>query len=160
MGPRSVMACNVEHCRPNHGRLGKVKSAVSGEHLTDESVSGIMNRSETSFVILDRQPCGSLEGKWRACLAASDFPTHYTAPEFFLEPSLRSKRPFAILSLLGEDVTGVLTGFHEGGRVQSGLSVRPQLAFSRTADHSRAMKSLVAGLLQQAKSATPVDIFV
>jgi len=119
-----------------------------------------MNQSDGSFAILDRQPRGALEAKWRACLAASDFPTHYTAPEYFLEPSLRRKRPFAILSLLGEDVTGVLTGFHEGGRVQSGLSVRPQLAFSRTADHSRAMKSLVAGLLQQAKSATLVDIFV
>jgi len=119
-----------------------------------------MNRSETSFVILDRQPCGSLEGKWRACLAASDFPTHYTAPEFFLEPSLRSKRPFAILSLAGEDVTGVLTGVHEGDRIQSGLSVRPQIAFSRAADPSHAMTNLIAGVLQEARSATLVDFFV
>jgi hypothetical protein len=120
-----------------------------------------MKQSETSFLILDRQPCSALEGKWRACLAASDFPTHYTAPEFFLEPSLKSKKPFAILSLAGEDVTGVLTGVHEGDRIQSGLSVRPQIAFSRAADRSRAMTSLVTGLLQRARSATTLlDFFV
>ena len=119
-----------------------------------------MKQSEGSFAILDRQPCGALQARWRACLAASDFPTHYTAPEYFLEPLLRRKRPFAILSLAGEDVTGVLTGVHEGDRVQSGLSVRPQIAFSRDADRPRAMRNLLAGLIEEARSARLVDLFI
>jgi len=125
-----------------------------------ESLSPIMNRSHGSFVVLDRQPHGALEAKWRACLAVSDFPTHYTAPEYFSEPSLRYKNPFAILSLTGQEVTGVLTGVHEGDRVQSGLSVRPQITFSRAADRSLAMKNLIAGLLEEARSAMLVDLFV
>jgi hypothetical protein len=93
-------------------------------------------------------------------LAQSDFPTHYTAPEYFLEPVLRRSKPFAILSLAGEQVTGVLTGIHQGDHVQSGLSVRPQIAFSRDADRAEAMRGLIAGLLEEAKSAKLVDLFV
>jgi hypothetical protein len=93
-------------------------------------------------------------------LAQSDFPTHYTAPEYFLEPLLRRSKPFAILSLAGEQVTGVLTGIHQGDHVQSGLSVRPQIAFSRDADRAEAMRGLIAGLLEEAKSAKLVDLFV
>jgi hypothetical protein len=119
-----------------------------------------MNRSDGSFAIVDGKPDGNLESKWRACLAASDFPTHYTAPEYFLEPSLRRKRPFAILSLAGEEVTGVLTGVHQGDRVQSGLSVRPQIALSRNADGPRTLQILLAGLVEKARSATLVDVFV
>jgi hypothetical protein len=119
-----------------------------------------MNQSPGSFVILDRQPDGVLDTKWRACLAASEFPTHYTAPEYFLEPSLRCKRPFAVLSFAGEDVTGVLTGVHEGDRVQSGISVRPQIAFSRTAERAGTMGNLVTGLLSEASVGKLVDLFV
>jgi hypothetical protein len=93
-------------------------------------------------------------------LAQSDFPTHYTAPEYFLEPLLRRSKPFAILSLAGEQVTGVLTGIHQDDRVQSGLSVRPQVAFSRNADRAEAIRSLIAGLLEEAESAKLVDLFV
>jgi hypothetical protein len=77
-----------------------------------------------------------------------------------LEPLLRRSKPFAILSLAGEQVTGVLTGIHRGDHVQSGLSVRPQVAFSRNADRTQAMRSLIAGLLEEAKSAKLVDLFV
>jgi hypothetical protein len=115
---------------------------------------------ERSFHILHTQPASSIETRWRACLADSDFPTHYTAPEYFLEPSLRGKKPFAVLCMINEDVTAVLTGVHNGDRVQSGLAVRPQIAFARRGDHAGAMKSLVAGLLQEAKSAQLVDFFV
>jgi len=101
-----------------------------------------------------------IEAQWRDCLAEADFPTHFVTPEYFLEPMLRGKRPFAILSLSGEDVTAVLTAVHDGGRVQSGLSVRPQIAFSRRADRSLAMSNLIAGLLQEAQSAKLIDIFI
>jgi Acetyltransferase (GNAT) domain len=117
-------------------------------------------RDNGSFRILHGPPTGLIEAEWRACLAASDFPTHYTAPEFFLEPMLRETKPFAILSIVDDEVTGVLTGVNDGDRVQSGLSVRPQIAFSRRADRGRAMTNLVAGLAVEARSAKLVDLFV
>jgi hypothetical protein len=113
-----------------------------------------------SFRVLRSPPAGLIEAGWRACLADSDFPTHYTAPEFFLEPALRQSKPFAILSLIDDEVTGVLTGTRNGVRVQSGLSVRPQIAFARRADRSRAMANLVAGLVEVADTAKLVDLFV
>jgi hypothetical protein len=82
------------------------------------------------------------------------------APEFFLEPSLRHSEPFAVLSLVDDAVTGVLTGTHNGVRVQSGLSVRPQIALSRDADRSRAMANLVNGLVAAAETAKLVDLFL
>ena len=110
----------------------------------------MLRHSTPVYHILHNQPGGIIEGSWRACLAQSDFPTHYTAPEYFLEPLLRRRKPFAILSLAGEQVTGVLTGIHQGVHVQSGLSVRPQIAFSRHADRSRVVTNLVAGLVVEA----------
>jgi len=118
------------------------------------------NPGSGEFCILHSLPAGSIEARWRACLANSDFPTHYAAPEFFLEPMLRQRRAFAILSMIGEEVTGVLTGINGGDHVQSGLSVRPQIAFSRSADRGLAMASLAAGLVSEAKGAKLVDLFV
>jgi len=118
------------------------------------------NPGRGEFCILHSLPVGPIEARWRACLANSDFPTHYTTPEFFLEPMLRQRRAFAILSMIGEEVTGMLTGVNDGDHVQSGLSVRPQIAFSRSADRGRATASLVAGLVSEAKGAKLVDLFV
>jgi Acetyltransferase (GNAT) domain len=117
-------------------------------------------KGQPPFQLVHELPNDAIERKWRACLAASDYPTHYAAPEFFLEPMLRKRRLFAVLSMKGEEVTGVLTGINDGGCVQSGLSVRPQIAFSRTADRERAMTSLMAGLVAEAKAAKLVDLFV
>jgi hypothetical protein len=117
-------------------------------------------RAAPSYHILHRQPGGLIETPWRACLADADFPTHYTAPEYFSEPGFRNKGAFAVLSLSGEEVTAVLTGTNEGGYVQSGLSVRPQIVFSRRADRVRALANMVDGLLVEAGSAKLVDLFV
>lgn len=119
-----------------------------------------MNGRAPSYHILHDRPGGLIEALWRACLADADFPTHYTAPEYFLEPRLRNKGPFAILSLSGEEVTAVLTGTNDGAYVQSGLSVRPQIALSRRADRARAMTALIKGLLIEAKTAELVDLFL
>jgi hypothetical protein len=118
------------------------------------------NGLDTSFQILHGHPPGAIETAWRACLAESDFPTHYTAPEYFRELIRNGKNPFAVLNIVGNDVTGVMTGIHYDDRVQSGLSNRPQIAFSRHADRSLAMSNLIAGLLHEAGSAKLVDLFV
>lgn len=120
----------------------------------------MLHQTTSVYHILHHRPGGILEDQWRACLAQSDFPTHYTAPEYFLEPLLRRSKPFAILSLAGEQITGVLTGTHQGDHVQSGLSVRPQIAFSRHADRPGVIANLVAGLAAEAAPARLVDLFV
>jgi hypothetical protein len=117
-------------------------------------------RSAGSFLILHGPSTDPIEARWRACLANSDFPTHYTAPEYFSEPALRGTKPFAILSLIGEEVTAVLTGLKDRDRVRSGLSVRPQIAFSQRADRAQAMANLLDGLLEEAQSAKLVDLFL
>jgi hypothetical protein len=120
----------------------------------------VLRDRQASFELIHRLPRVAIESKWRACLDNSDFATHYAAPEFFLEPMLRNRRGFAVLSVVGSNVTGVLTGINDGDRVQSGLSVRPQIAFSRDADRARAMANLMAGLLVEAKAAKLVDMFL
>lgn len=111
-------------------------------------------------LLLSHKPNTSIETGWRACLNDSDFPTHYTAPEFFSEPAFRDNRPFAVLSVVDDHVTGVLTGVAEGGHIRSGLSVRPQIAFRRSADRGQAMANLIAGLLEEVKNAKLLDLFV
>jgi hypothetical protein len=122
-------------------------------------LSVALNEGENSFLILHGLPHGPIERKWRAFLADSDYPTHYTAPEFFLEPAFREKSPFAVLSMVGDDITGVLTGINDRGHVQSGLSVRPQIALSPHADPVLGLRNLLAGLVAEAKSAKLVDLF-
>jgi len=124
------------------------------------TLPAMLNETDLSFQILHGPPAHPIETAWRACLADSDFPTHYTAPEYFFEPLISDRKPFAILSIAGEDVTGVMTGLHDADRVQSGLSLRPQIAFSRKADRLRAMNNLIGGLLQESKSAKLVDLFL
>jgi hypothetical protein len=121
---------------------------------------GILNRNDRSFRIVHCRPADPIAARWRACLADSDFPTHYTAPEYFLEPSLRHQQAFAILNVVDEEITAVLTGTRDGDWVRSGLPVRPQIAFSRRAERSRAMRNLITGLLEEAGSAKLIDLFV
>jgi hypothetical protein len=122
--------------------------------------AAVLTANPKSFCLLHRWPTAPIEAKWRACLANSEFPTHYTAPEYFLEPAFRSKKPFAILSVVGDEVSAVLSGFTDRGHVQSGLAVRPQIAFSRSADRRHALENLTAGLLEEAQSAELADLFV
>jgi len=120
----------------------------------------VPNRIDTSFQILREKPVYPIETMWRACLADSDFPTHYASPEYFCEPMLPGQVPFAILSIVDQDVTAVMTGLHDENRVRSGFSSRPQIAFSRHADRLRAMSDLIAGLLQEAGAAKLIDFFL
>jgi hypothetical protein len=132
-----------------------------GEAISESRASAALpDGIDASFQILHGLPAGPVEAAWRACLAESDFPTHYTAPEYFCEPALRGRNPFAVLSVVDGDVRAVLTGVHYAGQVQSGLSNRPQIAFSRRADQALAMKDLLAGLLREAGSSKLVDVFL
>ena len=94
--------------------------AVSRSRTTSVMLTG----DDASFQVLHSYPAGPIETLWRACLAESDFPTHYTAPEYFREPVRQGKNPFAVLSIVGEHVTAVMTGIYHSNRVPVG-AVQP-----------------------------------
>lgn len=111
------------------------------------------------FRIVHQFPNPSDENAWRECLSRSDWPSHYTSPEFFAEPFWDGKQPFAVLALDGDKVIAVLTGLHEDGCVISGKSSRPQICFDRTASRSRAAQALARGLLAEGGAADLVAVF-
>lgn len=111
------------------------------------------------FVLLRAWPEIDIERRWRECLLDADFATHYIAPEYFREPSVAAKRPFAVLALADNRVSGVLTGHHEGRHVKSGLLVRPQLALSKHEEADTAAAALFAGVVEEGRDAEIVDVF-
>jgi hypothetical protein len=111
------------------------------------------------YSILRRFPNSSEERAWREFLPRSDWPSHYTTPEFFLEPFWEGKRPFSILVYDGDKVVAVLTGLHEGNHVISGLPSRPQVCFDRAVDYSQAAHALARGLFEEAGSAKMVSLY-
>ena len=118
------------------------------------SVSG-----QCRFVLVRNYPPADLERQWRKCLLDADFATHYTAPEYFREPFFQGKQPFAVLSMVGEKVAAICTGIHDGRSVKCGLSVRPQVAISRSAHPEAAAAGLVAGLRDEGQSCDLIDVF-
>ena len=91
--------------------------------------------------------------------APLDWPSHYTSPEFFLEPYWHGKNPFAVLAYDGDRIVAVLTGLHEGNQVVSGLLSRPQVCFDRATDISSAAQTLARGLLEGAGSAELITFY-
>jgi hypothetical protein len=111
------------------------------------------------FIVLHEFPGVETERNWRKCLSRGDFPTHYAAPEFFLEQHFADKNPFAVLSLRNGCVVGILSGVHEGRRVVSGLPSRPQVCLDATVDPDVAVRPLVAGLLAEAENAQVITVY-
>jgi hypothetical protein len=101
--------------------------------------------------IIHSFPDTELKLSWRECLANSDYPTHYAAPEYFLEPFWADQRPFAVLAMDGDKVTGVVTGVHGDAQIVCGLSVRPQVCLRKDADQRLVSEALSQGLLQEAE---------
>lgn len=106
------------------------------------------------FEILHQFPNASIELLWRDLLNRIVIPSHYDAPEYFLEPHWTGKKPFSILVLEGSDenerAVAVLTGIHDGEQVISGLPSRPQVAVDPRADVLAALETLLQGLLKEA----------
>lgn len=112
-----------------------------------------------SYRILHSFPKPAEERGWREFLERADVPSHYTTPEFFLEPYWARARPFAVLALEGNRVAAVLTGIHEGDETVSGNTCRPQTCFDPATDCAGAANALARGLLAEAGSAELVTIF-
>jgi len=118
-----------------------------------------MKQQALGFRIIHQFPDPADEGAWRNLLSQSDWPSHYTSPEFFSDPFWAGKRPFAVLAHEGSRVIGVLTGLHEPGGVVSGNPWRPQISFDRAVCQSRTAEQLARGLLAEARSAGLASIF-
>jgi len=112
-----------------------------------------------NFEILHEFPSPDLERAWRDCLNRVEVPSHYDSPEYFLDP-LRGQatRPFAVLAREGDLVRGVLTGFHLGKEVMSGLASRPQICVDGT-DTAATLQTLAEGLLAEAGNAELVSVY-
>ncbi len=121
--------------------------------------AGVAENMEMNFKILHEFPAADLERSWRACLARVEFPSHYDTPEYFLEPYFTGRRPFAVLAMEGEAVTGVLTGLHEGNQVHCGLPSRPQICVDPTGDVEATQRTLMEGLLSEAGPAELITVF-
>ncbi len=102
------------------------------------------------YEILHEFPAREIETAWDDLLARLEFPSHYDAPEYFLEPHWAGKRPFAILAREGERIAAVLTGLHDREQVVSGLPSRPQIAVDPNVDANAALGALLQGLLKEA----------
>jgi len=111
------------------------------------------------FLILDRFPDPAIEKAWRACLDEVRFPSHYCAPEFFLEPFWEGNQPFAVLALEQDTVVGVLTGLHENKQTESGLQWRPQICVRDGAGFEAVLDALARGLIEAAGSSSLVSVF-
>jgi len=111
-----------------------------------------------TFKILHEFPPADIEQSWGDLLKRVDIPSHYNAPEYFLDPLRSGSDPFAVLALQGDQVRGVLTGFHLGKEVFCGLASRPQIYIDGV-DADAALHALAAGLLEEAGSAELVHAF-
>jgi hypothetical protein len=111
-----------------------------------------------TFKILHEFPSADVEHAWRDFLNRVDLPSHYESPEYFLDPLRQGTRPFAVLAFDGNRIRGVLTGFHLGRELVSGLPSRPQICVDGV-DITATLQSLAQGLLAEASKSELVRIY-
>lgn len=98
--------------------------------------------------LITKYPEGALRREWEEFLGNASYPTHYTTPNFFTDPYIRGER-FAALAVEEDRVAAVLTGVHDGGRIISGLPVRPQTVFRKGCDTAAALQALLEAVLEK-----------
>lgn len=109
------------------------------------------------FIILDQFPDAEIEARWNEFLADAEMATHYSAPDFFIDPFAGGGKRFAILVIdENKSIVAVLTGVEDGNIVESGLAVRPQIAFRRGANCAAAAVAMAEALIQ--KAATTAEL--
>lgn len=133
----------------------RVMTTSSG--IASERSAGV--HPTMTVAVLHAYPPPVLEFAWRDLLRRVPVPSHYTSPEYFLEPYLDGKRPFAVLAMRGRTVAGVLTGFHEGSAVTCGLPTRPQIQLDPAANQAAVLSVLALGLEREAQGAHLVSVY-
>jgi hypothetical protein len=109
--------------------------------------------------IVHQFPGTEIEAPWRDFLSRLETPSHYDAPEYFLEPFWAGKKPFAILALDGNIMVGILSGIHQAGHVICGLPARPQISVDPKVDSNAAFEALVEGLFKEAGRAQTLTVY-
>ena len=99
-----------------------------------------------NYKIFTEHPNEDWTNSWNEFLTRASFPTHYTTPNFFVDPFVRGGERFAVLSLDDEKITGVVTGIFDGKKLVSGLFVRPQFAIDKSFDVLKTAENLLEGL--------------
>jgi len=112
-----------------------------------------------NFTVLREFPSNELERAWRDYLTRVECPSHYDAPEFFLEPLFAGRQPFAVLAIEDERVRGVVTGLHPDQHVMCGLPSRPQISVDPTGNSEAALEALAQGLLTDGPSAALLSVY-
>jgi Acetyltransferase (GNAT) domain len=126
---------------------------VSAIHnLSPAEVSGarLYSPAHSRFLVHHEFPPSEVVARWREFLDRVESPSHYNAPEYFLEPYWVGKNPFAILAWSGDKIVGVLTGLHTKGEVACGLPSRPQICIDKKVDAAETTRTLAEGLLREA----------
>lgn len=114
---------------------------------------------QASYRILRQFPPPEIERAWRRFLEAIDLPSHYVTPEYFLEPSIQSARPFVLVAESAGAITGILTGRYLGRNLISGMPHRPQLVLAKGDGRLPAEKALIQGLLQEGRSCRLITVY-
>lgn len=112
-----------------------------------------------NYQVVHDYPDQRTETAWRALLSGLELPSHYEAPEYFLEPFWAGKEPFAILALDNDAIAGVVTGIHRDEHVICGLPARPQIVVDGRKDQSAALEALAKGLLDEAGRAKTITVY-
>lgn len=114
---------------------------------------------ERRFIALYDYPAPEVEKLWRAFLQRIDSPSHYDAPEYFLEPYWAGKTPFSVLALDQEQIVGVVCGLHLKDGIECGLPSRPQIRVDDKGDTDLSSGILAEGLLQEAGRSKLITVF-
>lgn len=85
--------------------------------------------------------------------------SHYTSPEFFLEPYFDDRAPFAVLAVVEGHARGVVTGFRDGEGVSCGLPTRPQIQLQAGELLPETIATLCQGLKSVMQDASLVSIY-
>lgn len=103
--------------------------------------------------IISNTPDKVLADKWKAFLSGASYPTHYTSPNFFIDPFVRGGERFCVLAFDENDhITAVISGIDCGKKIFSGLASRPQIAFRKNVDVAEATAALLAGTKEKGGS--------
>lgn len=102
-----------------------------------------------NWKILTEAPDEIWTKKWNDFLDRAQVPTHYSTPDFFVDPFIRGGERFAVLALEDDEITGVLTGVDAGKSIISGLPNRPQTAFRKDVDQMKTVGNLVKGVYEK-----------
>lgn len=98
------------------------------------------------YIVITASPDAELLARWEDLLRTAPYATHYVTPDFFVDPFVGKGDRFAIFAVEGGRIDGVLTGLKIGGKVVSGIAVRPQTTFRADIDAASAAKALARGI--------------